>query len=109
MSKSSGVVRNYCFHRRKRRNSEEYGEPVCRFDYILDIQAISSIIFNKLGNGAVRANFVSKQNDPRINQHCKIHLQEWMANCDMQIVLDEEQDNIYLFKYAFKPEKYLPI
>ena len=34
-----------------------------------------------------------------------MHLQPWMVNCNMQIVLDEEQDIIYLVKYAPNPEK----
>ena len=70
------------------KNGKEYGEPVCRFDYPLYIQAISSIVFNELGNGAVRDNIVSKRNDPRLNQNCKMHFQAWMANWDMNIVLD---------------------
>ena len=34
-----------------------------------------------------------------------MHLQAWMVNCDMQIVLDEERAIRYLVKYASKPEK----
>ena len=40
-----------------------------------------------------------------MNQHCKMHLQSWMENRDLQFVLDEEQANQYLVKYAPKPEK----
>ena len=34
-----------------------------------------------------------------------MHLQAWMVNCDMQIVLDEERAIRYLVKYAPNPEK----
>ena len=40
-----------------------------------------------------------------MNQHCKFHLQYWMANCDPQVVLDEKQVIQYLVKYASKPGK----
>ena len=90
-------------------NDKEYYEPVCRFDYPLDIQAILSIVLNELGNWVVRANFVSKWNYPRLNQHCKIHLQACMANFDIKIVLDEEQAIRYLVKYNSKPEKDISI
>ena len=57
-----------------------------------------------MDNGGVRANFLSKRNDPLMNQHCKLHLQSWMVNCNVQIILDEEQVIWYLVKYASKAE-----
>ena len=40
-----------------------------------------------------------------MNQQCKMHLLSWMANCDLQIVLGEEQAIWYLVQYASKAEK----
>ena len=34
-----------------------------------------------------------------------MYLQIWIANCDLQIVLDEEQDIRYLVRYASNPEQ----
>ena len=33
-----------------------------------------------------------------------MHLLSWMENCDLQVVLDEEQAIQYLVKYASKTE-----
>ena len=56
--------------------------------------------------GGVRANFISKRNDPIMSQHNNMHLQSPMVNCNLQIVLDEEHAIQYLVKYhASKPEK----
>ena len=98
-------VGTYCLRRRKRADGAEFGEPYCRFSFPLDFQWTWRIEFIEMDNGGVRANFLSKRNDPRMNQHCKMHLQSWMANCDLQIVLDEEQAVLYLVKYASKGEK----
>ena len=45
------------------------------------------------------------RNDTLMNQYCKFHLQSWMANCGLQVVLDEEQDIKYLVEYDSKPGK----
>ena len=68
--------------------------------FILNFQCTRSIL-----GGGVRNDFISKGNGPLINQHKKIHLQIWMANCDLQIVLDEEQIFCYLVKYASNSEQ----
>ena len=47
---------------------------------------------------------MTKRNDPRLSQHCKMFLKIWLANCNLKIVLDEEQAIRYLVKYASKPE-----
>lgn len=45
------------------------------------------------------------RNDLRRNLHCLVQLFMWGANCDMQIILDEEAAVRYVVKYAMKPEK----
>ena len=84
-------VGTYCMRKRKRPDGTEYGQPYCRFGFPMNFQCRSSIIFNEMPCGAVRASFISKRNDPLLNQHNTMHLKSWMANCDLQIVLDEEQ------------------
>ena len=96
---------NYCLRRRtNRQTGAEYGDPACRFSYPKDLCRTSRLTFQKVGENGVRASIQTVRNDPRINQHCRFHLNSWYANCDMQIVLDEEQALRYLVKYASKPE-----
>ena len=47
---------------------------------------------------------MTKRNDPRLSQHCKMFLKSWLANCNLKKNLDEEQAIRYLMKYASKPE-----
>ena len=103
--KRKKCVGTYCMRKNKCADVIEYGQPFCRFGFPLDFQCTWSILFNEIKGGGVRANFVSKRNDPLINQHKKMHLQRWMEICDPKIVLDEEQAIRYLVKYASKPER----
>ena len=98
-------VGTYCMRKKKRPDGSEYGQPYCRFGFPLNLQCTWSILFDEMEGGGVRANFICKRNDPIMSQHNKMHLQSWMANCDLQIVLDEEQAIRYMVKYASKPEK----
>ena len=97
-------VGTYCMRKKKRTDGTEYGLPYCRFSYPKDLHGRSRIEFSEIDEGAVRASFVSQRNDPRLNQYCSMHLRSWLANCDLQIVLDEEQAIRYLVKYASKAE-----
>ena len=91
--------------RKKRNDGTEYGAPYCRFTFPKDLHSRYQLKFEEREDGSVKVLFISIRNDPRMSQHCKFHLQSWFANCDMQIVLDEEQAIQYLVKYASKPEK----
>ena len=91
--------------RRKREDGTEYRAPYCCFQFLMDLHARYQIKFEEREDGSVKVSFISIRNDPRMSQHCKFHLQSWFANCDIQIVLDEEQAIRYLVKYASKPEK----
>ena len=48
-------------------------------------------MYNQNYNGGVRVSFISQINDPCMNQNFKFHLQSWMENCDLHVMLDEEQ------------------
>ena len=51
-----------------------------------------------------KANIVTRRNDPRLNNHQKIQLEGWRANCDIQVILDYHACIEYLCKYAAKGE-----
>ena len=89
----------YCL--RKTRDQE----PKCRFDYPRDVQALSTLEFEQLNCGSVRAKLITKRNDPRINSHNRTMLQYWRANVDMQIIVDVEACARYMAKYAAKAEQ----
>ena len=72
--------RVYCL----RRKAGQY-ETMCRFEYP---QTSSTIAFERLENGTVRATLTSKQNDPRVNSHNRVMLQHWRANVDLQVIVD---------------------
>jgi len=46
----------------------------------------------------------TKRNDSRLNNHQRLQLQGWRANCDIQLVVDYQACVEYLAKYAAKSE-----
>ena len=61
-------------------------------------------INSKDHNVKYRAKIVTKRNDPRVNNHQRLQLQGWRANCDIQVVIDHYACVEYLTKYAAKSE-----
>ena len=53
----------------------------------------------------MKTTLVTKRNDSRVNNHQRLMLQSWRANCDIQIVLDYHACIEYLVKYTSKAEK----
>ena len=51
-----------------------------------------------------RAKIITKRNDSRLNNHQRIQLQGWRANCGIQIIIDNHACVEYLAKYATKGE-----
>lgn len=86
-----------------RRKSGEQ-ELKCRFEYPRDQQPSSTIKFEKLDNGTVRATLETKRNDSRLNSHNRVMLQHWRANVDLQIIVDVQACARYMTKYAAKGE-----
>lgn len=76
-------------------------EQQCRFDYPRPLQESSTLEFEKLDNGTVRATLKTKRNDPRLNSHNRVMLQHWRANVD---IVDVEACARYMAKYAAKGE-----
>ena len=79
--------------------------PVCRFGYPQDLKEETRLEFEELKGGGVRIKLVTRRNDPLMNSHCRIQLQGWRANVDIQLILDKEAAVNYMVKYASKPEK----
>ena len=51
----------------------------------------------------------TKRNDTRLNNHQRLQLQGWRANCDIQVVVDYHACVEYLAKYASKGEPRSPV
>jgi hypothetical protein len=64
----------------------------------------TSISFEKLANGQIRATLTTAKNDPRINSHNHLMIQHWRANVDAQIVVDVHACAHYMTKYIAKSE-----
>ena len=52
---------------------------------------------------------MTKRNYSRLNNHQKLELQGWRANCDIQVVIDHYACVEYLTKYAAKGEPRSPM
>ena len=52
---------------------------------------------------------MTKRNDSRLNNHQRLQLQGWRANCDIQVVIDHYACVEYLTKYAAKGEPRSPL
>ena len=48
---------------------------------------------------------VTKRNDNCLNNHQRLQLQGWRANCDIQVIIDYHSCLEYIAKYASKAEK----
>ena len=49
-------------------------------------------------------NLVTQRNDPRVNSHNRLLLQNWRANVDIQIIVDVDACARYMAKYVAKGE-----
>ena len=52
-----------------------------------------------------KVKIVTKRNDDRLNNHQRLQLQGWQANCDIQVIIDYHFCLEYIAKYASKAEK----
>lgn len=79
-------------------------ELKCRFDNPRPLQEMSTLQFEKLNDGTIRATLTTQHNDPRVNSHNRVMLQHWRANVDLQVIVDVEACARYMTKYAAKSE-----
>lgn len=85
----------------------------CRFKYPFDLCEKTTLVFEpvhtKEKTPQFKAKLVTKRNDSRVNNHQRIQLQGWRANCDIQVVIDHHKCVEYLSKYAAKGEPRSPM
>ena len=79
-------------------------QVTCRFGYPRECQLESTINFEILNNGDMRATLTTKRNDPRINSHNQSMLHHWRANVDVQVIVDVIACAHYMAKYVSKSE-----
>lgn len=60
---------------------------------------------SKDGTEHYKVKVVTKRNDTRLNNHQRVMLQGWRANCDIQVIIDYHSCLEYIAKYASKAEK----
>ena len=94
---------SYCL---RKKNNEM--EPKCRFNSPFETSEKTSLHFEQIhskGNTSkYRVQVITKRNDHRVNNHQRLQLQGWRANCDIQVVIDYHACVEYLAKYAAKTE-----
>ena len=61
-------------------------------------------INSKTAISQYKVKVITKRNDPRLNNHQRLQLQGWRANCDIQVVIEYHACVEYLTKYASKGE-----
>ena len=89
----------YCI--KQKQNQQQ---PTCRFGYPKDCIHQTEITFEYLSNGDLRAMLTTKRNDPRLNSHNRLMLQNWRANVDLQVIVDMTACARYMAKYVSKCE-----
>ena len=89
----------YCLKRKVGQTATE-----CRFKFPRPLLSDSSLTFEKLADGSIRGTLTTKRNDPRVNSHNRLMLQNWRANIDIQVIVDAQACARYMAKYAAKGE-----
>ena len=99
---------NYCL-----RKKENETELKCRFNFPFQLCTSTKLDFEpvhtKDGTTKYKAKIITKRNDSRLNNHQRLQLQGWRANCDIQVVVDYHACVEYLAKYASKGEPRSPV
>lgn len=95
---------NYCL-----RKKQSESELKCSFKFPFEPCINTKLEFepihtNNSSSCQYRANITTRRNDSRLNNHQRIQLQGWRANCDIQVVIDYHACVEYLSKYASKGE-----
>ena len=99
---------NYCL--RKKQNETELK---CRFKFPFEPCVNTKLEFEPIhtkdGSTQYKAKIITKRNDSRLNNHQRLQLQGWRANCDIQVIIDYHACVEYLAKYASKGEPKSPV
>ena len=90
---------NYCLQGKK-------GKKRCKFGFPRQhLSSKTTIDFEKHKDGHHSVILNTKTNDEIMNKHNRVQIQNWRANCDMQLILDWRACSSYLAKYSAKAEK----
>ena len=99
---------NYCL--RKKHNETNVK---CRFNFPFQPCTSTKLEFEPIhtkdGSPKYKAKVITKRNDGRLNNHQRLQLQGWRANCDIQVVIDYHACVEYLAKYVSKGEPRSPV
>ena len=95
------------------RHKQNESKLSCRFNFPFDKCETTKLEFQPVNSKEGKVNYkavvVTKTNDCRLNNHQRLQLQGWRANCDLQIVIDHHACVEYLAKYATKCEQKSPM
>ena len=94
---------NYCLQKKQSESDLQ-----CRFNFPFELCTNTKLVFepihSKNNTNQYKVKVLTKRNDPRLNNHQRLQLQGWRANCDIQVVIDYHACVEYLAKYASKAE-----
>ena len=98
-------VQSHTVHKRCMRKDKKTGEEKCRFDFPKPLEPETIIRYEKhsvsdSGQYFYRVKLETKRNDPSVNKHIPVFLQNWRGNLDFQVVLDPVTCAEYIVKYT---------
>ena len=78
---------NYCL-----RKKENEPDLKCRFHFPFQHSMSTKLEFEPINSKTTISQYkvkvITERNDPRLNNHQRLQLQGWRANCDIQVVID---------------------
>ena len=87
---------------------QKTGNPLaeCRFGFPKPQQEETAMVCQIKGknNKTVESTLITKRNDERLNSHNRVMLENWRANVDLQVIVDEKACAKYMTKYDAKGE-----
>ena len=92
----------YCL---KQRRQDLLAE--CRFGFPKPLQEETELSLELVvgkNTKSVESELQTKRNDQRLNSHNRVMLENWRANVDLQVIVDEKACARYMAKYAAKGE-----
>ena len=99
------TLRNSAYCLKKKDDGSQY----CRFNFPFDQCQKTHLEFEKIhtkyGTEKFKVKVATARNDSRMNCHQRLQLQEWRANCDLNIIIDYHLCIEYLTKYTPKAGK----
>ncbi len=78
----------------------------CRFGFPKPLQEETTLEKELVGEKKkhVESEMLTRRNDERLNSHNRVMLENWRANVDLQVIVDEKACARYMTKYAAKGE-----